>query len=152
MCCRSSMYAPTPEKSSARHTKIGWAPRGDLTSLVQGRWRQADDFYGELAARGKRRRRWVTCPSPRAGSDAVASSSPALRPNEEEPRDARHPPRRHRVRPSPEVCFSLAGLDHLCLPAVLGNSASGSLVPKRPMAPRREKVHSNGPITGDVRR
>ena len=45
------MYAPTPEKSSARHTKIGWAPGGDLTSLVQGSWRQADDFYGELAAR-----------------------------------------------------------------------------------------------------
>src|SRR5919107_116285 len=56
----------------------------------------------------------------RAGSDAVADSSRALRPNEEEPRDARHPPRRHRVRPPPEVCFSLAGLDHLCLPAVLG--------------------------------
>jgi hypothetical protein len=46
------MYAPAPEKSSARHTKIGWAPGGDHTSLVQGSWRQADDFYGELAARG----------------------------------------------------------------------------------------------------
>jgi hypothetical protein len=46
------MYAPVPEKSSARHTKIGWAPGGDHTSLVQGSWRQADDFYGELAARG----------------------------------------------------------------------------------------------------
>src|SRR5215213_6456039 len=56
----------------------------------------------------------------RGGSDAVGGSSRALRPNEEEPRDARHPPRRHRVRPPPEVCFSLAGLDHLCLPAVLG--------------------------------
>ena len=50
------MYAPTLEKSSARHTKIGRAPRGDLTSLVQGRWRQADDFYDELAARGRRKR------------------------------------------------------------------------------------------------
>jgi hypothetical protein len=39
------MYAPTPEKSSAGHTKIGWVPGGDLTSLVQGSWQQADDFY-----------------------------------------------------------------------------------------------------------
>ena len=48
------MYAPIPEKSSAGYTKIGWVPGGDLTSLVQGSWRQADDFYGELAARVRR--------------------------------------------------------------------------------------------------
>jgi hypothetical protein len=56
-CCGSSMYALTPEKSSAGHTKIGWAPGGDLTSLVQGSWRQADNFYGQLSAAQERRRR-----------------------------------------------------------------------------------------------
>ena len=44
------MYAPTLAKSSAGYTKIGWAPGGDLTSLVQGSWQQVDDFYGQLSA------------------------------------------------------------------------------------------------------
>jgi hypothetical protein len=67
------MYAPTPEKSSAGHTKIGWFPGGDLTSLVQGSWQQADDFYGELAAQGGAgggRSRWPpsVCTPPIANS------------------------------------------------------------------------------------
>src|SRR5215207_4478923 len=57
ICRTSSMYAPAPEKPSAGHTKIGWAQGGDHTSLVKGSWREADAFYGELAARGSRRGR-----------------------------------------------------------------------------------------------
>ena len=55
------MYAPTLAKSSAGYTKIGWAPGGDLTSLVQGSWQHADDFYGQLSgARGRPRRERLT--------------------------------------------------------------------------------------------
>jgi hypothetical protein len=58
--------------------------------------------------------------SPRAGSDAGSGSSRTPCPNEEEPRDTQHLPRRHRVEPPPVVRFSLAGLDRLRLPTVLG--------------------------------
>ena len=74
----------------------------------------ASSLQGEGADEGGLR------PSPRAGSDAGGGSSRALRSNEEEPRDARQPPRRYRVGPPPIVRFSLAGLGHLRLPAVLG--------------------------------
>jgi hypothetical protein len=80
----------------------------------EGAWSGVRRF-GPLTRRGV-----GTSQTTRARCDARGSSSRALCSNEEEPRDARHPPRRHRVGPPPVVRFSLARLGHLRLPAVLG--------------------------------
>src|SRR5215218_9961269 len=108
--------------SLARRPPNSLLPRGTLPASQQITVLNPTEAPGRVLSslRGEAPAERIARPSPRAGSDAGSGSSRALRPNEEEPRDTRHPPRRHRVGPPPVVRFSLAGLDHLRLPAVLG--------------------------------
>src|ERR671910_1858241 len=108
----TSPLSSLPTSSSTRRNSSACSSVASTLALVSA-YQAAESC---VRARGRRRRGRIARPSPRAGS----GSSRTLRPNEEEPRDARHPPRRHRVGPPPVVRFSLAGLDHLRLPAVLG--------------------------------